>query len=160
MKKIKHGKRFEEDIKKSIPNHWFNYRLRDSSGSWSNTDTSRFTPSNICDFFIFTGKILFGVELKSFQGKSLSYNSIRENQLEGLTKMSFEDPNNAQGVFILNFRDLSETYFVFAHRIKQRKDSGERKSLSLEEVRAFGLKIPQTLKRVRYKYDLSVMGEI
>ena len=44
------GKKFEEDFKKSMDkyNIW-NYRLRDSSGSWSNNKGSRFTPKNICD---------------------------------------------------------------------------------------------------------------
>ena len=42
------GKKFEEDFKKSMDkyNIW-NYRLRDSSGSWSNNKGSRFTPKNI-----------------------------------------------------------------------------------------------------------------
>ncbi len=155
MAKKNEGKRFEEDFKNSIPEEWFSYRLRDSSGSWSNTDVSRFTPTNICDFFIFTGRDLFGVECKSFKGKSIPYANIKDNQLNGLTKIS--EYYNAEGLFIFNFRDLAETYVVNAEKITKQKELGLRKSLSLAEIRELGHQMPQTLKRIRYKYDLIIL---
>ena len=60
------GKKFEEDFKKSMDkyNIW-NYRLRDSSGSWSNNKGSRFTPKNICDYIAYNNGKLYLLELKS-----------------------------------------------------------------------------------------------
>lgn len=151
------GKQFESDIKKSIPKDWFYYRLKDSAGSWSNTGVSRFTPSNSCDLFIFTGSMLFGVELKSFQGKSMPYSNIKKKQLEDLTAMSDGLPLNAQGIFILNFRDLNETYMVNTCIVHYLKDTSGRKSIGIEEARVNGILIPQVLKRVHYRYNLKAL---
>lgn len=144
------GKKFEEDIKKSFPAHWFSYRLRDSSGSWSNSGVSRFTPTNICDFFVFTGEKLIGIECKSFKGKSCPFNNIKENQVNGLYEIN--KFKNSHGVFFLNFRDLSETYILSAIKIKELILLESRKSISLEQARQFGILIPQIIKRTRYTY--------
>lgn len=152
------GKKFEEDFQKSVPKEWFFYRLKDSSGSWSNDDTkSRFTPKNMCDFFMYNGEFLYGIECKSFKGKSMPYSNIANHQLDGLFDMSIEFPVFAQGFFLLNFRDLAETYMINAHTVKALKVMTSRKSISLEEARRNGTLIPQQLKRVRYRYDLSVL---
>lgn len=148
------GKKFEEDIQKSVPDEWFWYRLKDSSGSWSKTEKSRFTPKNICDFFIFTGHSLYGVECKSFKGKSMPYSNINKNQMDGLSDMCFYVPKNAVGCFILNFRDIGETYFFSALDLLNIKAYSNRKSISIADCKKYGALIPQTLKRTRYKYDL------
>lgn len=152
------GKKFEEDFFKSAPKDWFIYRLKDSAGSWSNNDLSRFTPRNICDFFLFTGKILYGIECKSFKGKSMPYSNIKDNQLKGLLDMSVDLPMNARGIFVFNFRDLNETYYINAFMVNALIQTGTRKSLSINEARENGILIPQELKRVRYSYKLSVLG--
>jgi len=158
MKSI--GKMFEEDFQVSAPEGWFCYRLRDSPGAWSNTSMSRFTPKNICDFFLFTGRRLYGVECKSFKGKSMPYTNIGDHQLSGLLKMSVEKPVNAQGLFILNFRDLSETYAINAFKLNALRLLGVRKSFGIDEIRANGILIPQQLIKVHYRYDLTPLGEI
>lgn len=150
----KPGKKFEEDFMKSVPDEWFCYRLKDSSGSWSKTDASRFTPKNICDFFVFTGDKLYGIECKSFKGKSMPYSNISKIQKDGLSEMCFYAPGNAVGCFILNFRDINETYFLDASSLLNIKAMSNRKSISLKECKKYGTQIPQTLKRVRYTYDL------
>lgn len=152
------GKKFEEDFQNSIPEDWFCDRLKDSAGSWSNTGESRFTPKNKCDFYVFTGKLLYGVECKSFKWKSMPYSNISKVQREGLLDMSTKKPNNAQGVFVLNFRDLNETYCINAFTINALILQGHRKSISLDEARANGILVPQQLKGVRYRYDLSVLN--
>ena len=154
------GKKFEEDLFKSIPEDWYKYRLKDSAGSWSNTEVSRFTPKNSCDIFMFTGNILYGAELKSFTGKSMPYSNIKDNQLEDLLKMSVEKPLNTQGIFILNFRDLEETYYLNAFIVNALIQSGHRKSISIDEARGNGTLIPQKLKKVRYKYDMGVFYDV
>ena len=162
------GKRFEEDIQKSVPEHWFCYRLKDSSGSWSNDKSkSRFTPTNMSDFIVFNTdeNLLFGLECKSFLGKSMSYNNLNDkkgNKLDQLCSMSKK--KNCWGGFILNFRNInaytknsrvvSATYWVEATVLYYLKKHSGRKSISLTEVGANGLRIPQELKRVRYNYKL------
>ncbi len=151
------GKKFEEDFAKSIPKEWYYYRLKDSAGSWANTSLSRFTPKNSCDFFLFTGSTLYGIECKSFKGKSMPHSNIKNNQLIGLLEMSINDPLNAQGYFVLNFRDLEETYAIGAFIVNDMIEQDRRKSISIEEARVNGILIPQKLKRVRYSYDLTVL---
>ncbi len=152
------GKKFEEDFQQSVPKDWFCYRLKDSAGSWSNTEVSRFTPKNSCDFFVFTGRTLFAIECKSLKGKSLPYSNIRDKQLKDLVEIDGRKPVNSYGVFVINFRDVNETYLIHSYIVNGLKLSGERKSLSLEECKKNGTLIPQTLKRVRYRYDLSVFN--
>lgn len=152
------GKAFEADFNKSVPKNWFVYRLKDSAMNWNRTDDTKHTPSNICDFFIFTGSHLYGVECKSFLGKSIPYSNIKNNQLIGLVEMSVSLPALAQGIFVLNFRELNETYAINAFLINALIESGHRKSISIGEARSTGVLIPQKLKRVRYSYDLTKIG--
>lgn len=155
MPKINHGKRFEEDIKNSVPDNWFCYRLKDSSGSWSNNDKSRFTPSNMCDFIIFTGRMLYSIECKSFLGKSMPYGNLNDkkgSKLDQLERAALKE--NCRSLFILNFRSLEKTFYIDAMFVGSRLRSGERKSLSLEEAEIYGALIPQKLKKVRYTYQL------
>lgn len=148
------GKRFEEDISKSVPNDWFCYRLKDSSGSWSNNDKSRFTPKNSCDYFIFNSS-LYAVECKSVQGKSIPYSNFRDKQIEDL--VNFCNYEYVYGVFFINFRKVNETYMIYATVLKLIMDNSDRKSISIDQCREHGRLIPQQLKRTRYRYDLSVL---
>ena len=112
----------------------------------------------MCDFFLFTGSYLFGVECKSFKGKRFPFANIKDNQLDELVKMSKAKPVNSQGIFILNSRDTNETYLLFAYILKELKETSDKKSLSLDDIRKNGILIPQKLKKVRYEYDLSVLN--
>jgi len=56
--------------------------------------------------------------------------------------------------FILNFRDLGETYWVEAKKVQGLREKGERKSISVGWCRIEGIKIGQSLKRVRFYYDI------
>lgn len=157
------GKKFEADFEKSVSVDWFIYRLKDCPNAWpgkegTNPKNIRFTPKNMCDFLVYTGVMYYGVECKSFKGKSMSYGNIADHQLDGLLEMSITGPKTSQGMFLLNFRDLSETYAINAFLINALIESGERKSISIEEARANGVLIPQEIKRTRYKYDLTVLG--
>ena len=84
------GKKFEEDFKKSMDkyNIW-NYRLKDSSGSWSNSNGSRFTPKNICDYIAYNNGGLYLLELKSHKGSSLPFAAISDYQLKGLSSIDY-----------------------------------------------------------------------
>ena len=153
------GKKFEEDIKKSIDDTAFLYRLRDSGGSWQGGNKSRFTPSNICDFIYFKSPKMYLLELKSHKGKSIPYTALK--QLDKLTDVNNRKLENLKALFILNFADLEETYAIEAESIASIKDSKDRKSLSIEDVREYGYKIKQEKKVKRFKYYVEeVLEEI
>ena len=154
------GKKFEEDFEKSCPGGWQIIRLKDSSASWSHDKSvSRFTPKNMCDFIMFTGRTLYAFELKSFLGKSISYKLLNDEKEQKLVKMVMfhqDVPENSEAYYVLNFRDLNETYAIKAPVVRMLKHSMERKSISLDQTREHGILIKHELKRVRYRYDLSV----
>jgi len=159
------GKIFEEDIKKSIPEEYFVYRLRDSSGAWGEGTKTRFTPNNICDFIVHANGWLHLIELKSHKGASIPispkknkdgkithYGVIKANQLEGLLKEHHK--SCVYSSFIFNLADKEKTYWVDCGMIADAINKGL-KSLSLEWLEKYGILIPQQIKRTRYKYDLS-----
>ena len=146
------GKKFEEDIKKSIDDTAFLYRLRDSGGSWQGGNKSRFTPSNICDFILFKSPRMYLLELKSHKGKSIPYTVIK--QLDKLLEVSNRKLENLGVYLLLNFADLEETYLIEVESVASIRDSKTRKSLSIEDVREYGYKVDQVKKKVRYRYKL------
>lgn len=150
------GKKFEEDFVKSIPDRCDVTRLKDAGG-WSNATNMRFTSKNPCDFVVFSPDragdrgVLYKLELKSTQGKSLPFSNIKEHQLDALCE---SDRKGVKAWFVINFRSVNETYWVPAIFVRMQIEKGERKSLALAEARALGRLIKQSLIRVRYKYDL------
>ena len=59
------------------------------------------------------------------------------------------------GGFIINYRDLEETYYIAVQDMVDFINSKERKSIPVEWCRDNGIRIEQTKKRTRYTYDLS-----
>lgn len=149
--KLNTGKEFEKDFQNSIKEGYL-YRLRDSGGSWQGGNKSRFTPSNICDFIYFKSPKMYLLELKSHKGKSIPYTALK--QLDKLVEVNNRKLENLKALFILNFADLEETYVIEAESIASIKDSKDRKSLSIEDVREYGYKVDQVKKKVRYRYKL------
>lgn len=137
------GKKFEQDFTKSLT--CFHYRLRDAAG-WSDAENTRFTPSNICDMIIFSGGVLYLVELKSVIGKSLP----KPKQLDGLCKIEFLD---VRPCIVVNFRSLEQTYFVRADLFKSRLAELGKVSLNVNDIKEIGKLIPQKKLRTRYKYE-------
>ena len=147
----KDGKKFEEDFTKSVPDDWTCLRLKDAGG-WSNAENTRFTVKNVCDFILFTGSKLFLIELKSHLGVSISAANFR--QLDGLPK--YKGKQNCFQYFVLNFRKFNETYIMELQDIQD--CLRQRKSVPVSICREKGVKLPQTLKRTRYRYDLTVFN--
>ncbi len=90
------------------------------------------------------------VELKTHKGKSIPYSAMK--QLDEL--VDYGDKYAIKCVFVLNFRDLNETYMIEAITLKGLQIMYDRKSFALDNVRAVGKLISQRLKRVRYRYLL------
>jgi len=151
------GKKFEKDFIKSVPDRCDVTRLKDGGG-WSDAANTRFTSSNPCDFIIFSDseyhrdhKNMYKLELKSTLGKSLPFGNIKDHQLEGLYKSSLK---GVEALFIVNFRELNETYRVPAVALQAFINETDRKSIPIAWFRECAILIKQSLIRVRYRYDL------
>ena len=148
------GKAFEADLAKSAP-EWLDFTRLIDAGGWGKADNLRFTPSNLCDFIVFSEKThrLYKMELKSVKGISLPFGNINEKKLEKLC-----DSRSVSGLiipcFVINYRKLEKTYIVKAELIKTFMDTSPRKSIPAEWARTAGAVITQSLIRVRYRYDL------
>lgn len=155
------GKVFEEDFMKCFPSDVFTYRLPDPPQSFNRSNTLRFSWKNPCDFFAYTGKEFYALELKSVKGKFISYETdensptriIHLHQIKGLKKLnSF---SNIRAGFIINFRDYEKTFFVpIADFISMTKNS-EKSSINIDDIeKRKCIQIKQTLKRTHYSYDI------
>ena len=142
------GKRFEEDFIKSLHPETWRLRLQDAGG-WSNGNNTRFTISNPCDFIVHDGITLYMLELKSHKGKSIPFSCMK--QAEGLFLHCGHD--NVIPGFILNFRDLEETYFLKADFVWLFMQESGRKSIDIKTCRESGTLITQNKVRVRYRYN-------
>jgi len=142
------GKRFEKDIKDSAKDLFY-LRFKDAGG-WSKSMDLRFTSKNLCDCIIFTGHTLYLVENKSHLGKSFPRSEL--GQLEDMLEVDFI---NTVACFILNFRAIKETYLITAQQVRDSMEG--RASVPLAYCREHGILIPHQLKRVHYRYDLSVL---
>lgn len=139
------GKTFEQEFKECVPPDYYLYRLKD--------DTSGFYGvSNPCDYILFRSPYLFMVELKTHKGKSIPIAKIRPNQIQGMEKATHYE--GVYGGFLINFRELEETYYITVQDVIQFTQAEERKSIPVEWCRDHGVKIEQKKKRVRYSYDL------
>lgn len=149
---INSGKRFEDNWKKSIPKNVFYYRIKDNVSSWTNDERARFTPSNICDCFVFEGKYLLTLELKNTKTKSLPYNNIRKHQIDDLLWAgSFY---NVISGFVINYDTLDECYFVEISDFKRFFDENDRKSLPVDYCRSNALKIENKRIKTNKVYDV------
>lgn len=151
------GKIFEAEIKASIPSEFYVERYKDDTAGF-------YGVSNPADFRLYKYPLTFLWELKSHKGKSIPLAKIRSSQLKGMEKA-----NSHKGIycgFIINFRDLEETYYitfsvlVSEYYIKNAKGEFEikpdgRKSIPVDWCREYGEQIIQTKKKVRYSYDLA-----
>lgn len=139
------GKVFEREFKDSVPPECYLERYKD--------DTSGFYGvSNPADFRLYIYPSLILLELKSHKGKSLPLEKIRDNQLKGMLRAV--EHYGVYGGFLVNFRDLEETYFLSVELVEKFVLTGERKSIPVNYFRENGLLIPQKKKRVLYSYDL------
>ena len=105
-------KKFEADLKSSIPDTCWLYRLRDNASSFANGTNTRFTSSNICDYILYDDitKTLYLIECKSTKGTSIPLSMIRDNQIKGLKEAG---KHKLVSGFLINFRnEKNDTYFI------------------------------------------------
>ena len=145
MKKPNAGKDFEQDIKASFSPECFVERYKDDTAGFHGV-------CNPADFRVYRYPLTFLIECKSHKGKSLPLAKIREGQLKAMLK-AVAHPG-VYGGYIINFRDLEETYYLSAQNVKDFMELGKRKSIPVDFCRQCAIRIPQELKRTRYRYDL------
>jgi recombination protein U len=147
------GKIFEQSWKNSMPENVFYYRFRDGTASWGGeSENIRFQANNIADCLMYLKPTLWLVDLKSHKGKSIPFNCFRDNQVKELSKAMMHEGIKAG--FIVNFRDVEETYFVKANDVEYYIAHSERKSIPLDWCRENGIRIGQRLLKVHYRYDV------
>ena len=149
------GKKFEADIKASIPQNILFYRFKDSPASFNNFNSGgniRFTASNVCDCLLFKSPNLYFLELKTTKGKTYSLNDSAYKQLERFKKLGeFE---NAVKAFIINFRELEKTYLITTADLESFLQKTGKKSIKLEECAEIGILINQRKLRTNYRYEI------
>lgn len=148
---MNNGKKFEQELKKSVPEGCFFYRLKDNAASFCKGTKTRFTSSNICDFQIFCDYYDYFIEAKRHKGSSLPFSCIRKSQLNGLANI--EHPR-IKAIYIINFIDKEKTYAVDAKLVKDFVDSSKRKSIPIDWCKKNGIEIHSKKIRTNYKYDL------
>ena len=152
------GKKFENDIKSSVPDTCWIYRLRDNASSFANGTNTRFTSSNICDYILFDDitRTLFLIECKSTKGTSVPLTMIRNGQIQGLQEASKHDL--VTGILV-NFRnENNDTFFILINEFVDMMDSINKKSFNIKDLDNIGaIRIKSGKKRTRYKYDIQDM---
>ncbi len=156
------GKKFEEDIKSSILNTCWLYRLKDNASSFANGTNTRFTSTNICDFIVYDDitRTLFLWELKSTKNTSISLNMIRQTQIDGLLEAS---KHNLVAGFIFNYRNnQNDTFFMLIDDFVDMMNEINKKSFNVKDLKNHNaVRIESTKKRTRYTYNIQrLIGEI
>lgn len=152
------GKKFEADLKSSVPDTCWLYRLRDNASSFANGTNTRFTSSNICDFILFDdmSKTLFLLECKSTKGTNIPLSMLRDNQIRGLKEAG---KHKLVSGFLINFRnEKNDTYFILIDNFLDMVSNVKKKSFNKKDLENFGAaKIESTKKRTRYTYNIQKM---
>lgn len=140
------GKIFEEEVKASIPTDFYVERYKDDTAGFSGV-------SNPADYRLYKYPYTFLLELKTHKGKSIPLDKIRDSQIKGMYKAI--QYKGIYAGFLINFRELEETYYITVQDLVGFINLKLRKSIPVEWCRENGIRIEQTKKRTRYTYNLS-----
>lgn len=163
------GKIFEQQFKISIPDYCLVYRLKDSAQSFNQSNLTRFTWDNPCDFFLFdsTKSVLYCLELKSTKNKYMTFENINEEDPDNkmihkhqiLSLLDFSKFNNVWSGFVFNFRDevnkIERTYFQDIKSFNIMCKTINKASFNEMDLILNGaVKIDGKKKRVNYTWDI------
>ena len=166
-KHINEGKQFEDDFSSSIDKSTILlHRLKDTAQSYNQSKDTRYTWQNPCDYFLFNGKMLFCLELKSTKAKSISYQQnkddktqrmIKWHQIEKLTE--FSNYRNVLAGFILNYRDeknnVQRTYFLNIKDFNKIRLSTDKHSVNeIDILLNNAVKIDGHIKKIHWHWNL------
>ena len=143
------GKRFEQNIRRSIPSI---IRLYDSTNGYSGV-------CNPCDFIYYRYPYMFMIEAKSVKEKKLYWTAITENQHQQLEY--YDTIFGVNSIILIEFRAEQEIYALPYKVLKQLRERGE-KGISVarcKELYEVPL-IPAEYKRVNFEIDLDEFNQI
>lgn len=163
------GKRFEEDIKSSVPDYCLLIRLPDPPHSFTKRSDTKFSVKNPCDYLLFDGssRTLMPIELKTTKYKSISFEDINgddqesrmvhKHQILGLLEMS--KYNGVAAGFLFNFRDekndMERTYFQDINSFMSMINNIDKHSFNeLDLLMNNAKRINGQKKRTRYRWEL------
>lgn len=149
------GKLFESDIKSSVPDGCWLYRLRDNASSFAGGTNTRFTSSNICDYILLDDqtKTLFLIECKSTKSTSVPLSMIRDNQLKGLVEAG---KHCLVAGLLINFRNEdNDTFFICINNYINMINSINKKSFNIKDlIKNEAVRVDCEKKRSRWRYDI------
>ena len=159
----KDGKKFEQQLKKSIDNNkMYYFRLKDNPSSFGCDSASvRFTLNNPYDCFVFYNGFLFPMELKSTELSSISIQRnkdekgkmIKMNQIKGLL-----DSNRYDRIFsgfLFDFRSTENTYWLSIENFDLFLSENDKKSINEKDVIKYkGILVEKERKRTQYIYNI------
>ena len=163
------GKIFEEQFKISVPNYCLLQRLNDSPQAFKQSNLTRFTRENPCDFFLFDSiaHILYCLELKTTKNKYMTFEDIDSEEQQNkmihkhqiLSLLEFSKFDNVMSGFIFNFRDeihnMERTYFQDAESFNKMCKSINKSSFNEMDLILNGaIKINGIKKRVKYTWNI------
>lgn len=136
------------------------FRIKDHAQGFGPSKTTRFTPHNECDAFIYKYPNLIALELKSTKSPSLSFSLKRnDKQIKACQIIGLKTLSGYYGIkcgFLFNFRTIETTYYVPIDSFMAFCENTTKLSINYHDVKERGgIVIPQFKKRVHYTYDLS-----
>jgi penicillin-binding protein-related factor A (putative recombinase) len=117
-------------------------------------------PKNPYDIVIFKSPIYIIAELKSGKQKSFSLDEkiIKTHQIKNLNK--YKDYKNTFCGFIFNFANYdNQTFFLHINDFNNYVLNSTQKSLPLVYCQKHGIEIKNTIKKVKFKYDIDKLFE-
>lgn len=155
------GKVFEDNWKASVPDNVLYYRPPDSAQSFGGSSNLRFSSKSPCDCFLYDGRFLYMLELKTVGTKSISFERdkndhgvIHIHQIDNLER--FSQFKNVIAGFILDFRLSEKTYFVHINDFMQMINKIDKKSFNESDLNGlcYPIEIKKRKLRVNWRYDI------
>lgn len=139
------GNKFQEDFEESIPENLYYTRYKDSPTQYKKVH-------NEGDYLVNAGKFICIVENKTTKGKSLPLGNIGMEQVWKMLCATCK--LNTFGGFLINFRDLDETYFVFVTDFLYWYLNRTSQSIPIEWVKNNGYRVSQKIRIKRFRYGV------
>lgn len=158
------GKRFEQDLIKSVPDYVGVLRIPDAAQSFYRSSNLRFSRKNPFDFLLWCPSTLtlYTLELKTVKGKSISFERTKDehgeihyHQIIGLE--NFEKIGECVCGFIIEFRELEITIFLSISEFIKLQGLVNKKSFNYNDLVNNNIGyiiIPQKMLKTHYRYDI------
>ena len=139
----------------------FYYRPPDSAQSFGSNSNLRFSAKSPCDCFMFNGKVLYTLELKSIGTTFISFERekgdkgvIHKHQIDNL--LNFSTYENIISGFVLDFRLSDKTYFCMIEESVNMINHLDKKSFNEKDLFDWcnPIEIEKKKMKVNYRYNV------